>query len=160
MSILNPSKYDQVQTNLSEKPAAILPMSKNMDLLIFKCKTGYNLFFEDIHGTRVYAGQIEYAEKPVRLKKEKTLLQSAWFRRCITTDTPFIHSIDTILTPADSPAVYMRPDGTLYCRNCHCTVPNTANDQMRKDGVFAHSHICGVRAPGEIYEEDTDAHAQ
>ena len=57
-------------------------------------------------------------------------------------------------------SLLMRPDGTLYCRNCHCTVPNTANDQMRKDGVFAHSHICGVRAPGEIYEEDTDAHAQ
>lgn len=160
MSILNPTKYDQVHMNKSKKPAAVLPLSKHMKLLVFRCKTGYNLFFEDDNGTRTYTGQIEYAEKSVKLRKESTLLQSAWFRKCTTTDTPFMHSIETILTPADIPAVYMRLDGTLYCRRCHCIVPNTANDQMRKDDVFAHSHICGVRAPGEIYEEDTDAHAQ
>ena len=31
---------------------------------------------------------------------------------------------------------------SLYCRSCKRWVPNTANEEMKKEGVFAHSHFC------------------
>lgn len=31
---------------------------------------------------------------------------------------------------------------SLYCRSCKRWVPNTANAEMKKEGVFAHSHFC------------------
>ena len=31
---------------------------------------------------------------------------------------------------------------SLYCTNCGRWIPNTANHEMRKEGCFAHSHIC------------------
>ena len=31
---------------------------------------------------------------------------------------------------------------SLYCYDCDTWVPNTANHEMRKEGVIAHSHIC------------------
>lgn len=58
-----------------------------------------------------------------------------------------------LLTPDDLPVVYMREDGKLYCRKCHCTVPNTANNEMRREGVYSHSHVCGFRAEGEVYDD-------
>ena len=42
---------------------------------------------------------------------------------------------------------------SLYCRKCRCWVPNTANAEMIKEGVYSHSHICGVRQKNEVYEE-------
>lgn len=61
-----------------------------------------------------------------------------------------------LLNPHDRPSVIQLPDGRLFCRKCRCYVPNTANWEMRKEGCFAHSHICGIRAPGEIYTEEED----
>lgn len=58
-----------------------------------------------------------------------------------------------LLGPDDLPTVYMREDGKLYCRQCRCTVPNTANHEMRREGVYAHSHVCGIRAEGEVYDD-------
>ena len=37
-----------------------------------------------------------------------------------------------------------RPDGTLYCAECGQEVSNTANHEMRKEGVFSHDHWCPV----------------
>lgn len=31
---------------------------------------------------------------------------------------------------------------SLFCTDCNCWVPNTANAEMAKEGVFAHSHHC------------------
>ncbi len=31
---------------------------------------------------------------------------------------------------------------SLYCDECGCWIPNTANTEMRKEGVIAYSHIC------------------
>ena len=31
---------------------------------------------------------------------------------------------------------------TLYCDECGCWIPNTANAEMRKEGVIAYSHFC------------------
>ena len=58
-----------------------------------------------------------------------------------------------LLSPDDLPTVYMREDGKLYCRECRCTVPNTANHEMRREGAYAHSHVCGIRAEGEVYDD-------
>ena len=60
----------------------------------------------------------------------------------------------SLLTPDDLPTVYMQPDGKLYCQKCHCTVPNTASVEMRKEGYYAHSHVCGFRGEGEVYDDD------
>ncbi len=51
--------------------------------------------------------------------------------------------------------VHPKPGGpySLYCERCHCWIPNTANYEMMKEGVYAHSHCCGYRAPDEIYED-------
>lgn len=83
----------------------------------------------DEHWTEVSAGIVQAASDPAK------------FHCC------------HLLTPDDLPTVYMREDGKLYCRKCHCTVPNTANTEMRKEGFYAHSHICGVRGSGEIYDQ-------
>lgn len=32
---------------------------------------------------------------------------------------------------------------SLFCTDCLVWVANTANDEMRKEGFYAHSHICG-----------------
>lgn len=44
-----------------------------------------------------------------------------------------------------------RPGGrySLFCYDCQRWIPNTANDEMRKEGVYAHSHICVVK-DGEL----------
>lgn len=57
----------------------------------------------------------------------------------------------SLLHPKDRPTVVMR-NGRLYCTKCCCWVPNTANNEMRKEGFYAHSHICGIRGEGEVYE--------
>lgn len=31
---------------------------------------------------------------------------------------------------------------SLYCTDCGCWVPNTANHEMKKEGVYAYSHYC------------------
>lgn len=36
---------------------------------------------------------------------------------------------------------------SLFCYTCHRWIPNTANSEMRKEGVFAHGHLC-VKEPG------------
>lgn len=45
---------------------------------------------------------------------------------------------------------------SLYCEKCRCWVSNTANHEMKREGGYAHSHICGHRQPGEVYEEESD----
>lgn len=41
---------------------------------------------------------------------------------------------------------------SLYCDICHCWVPNTANTEMKKEGVIAYSHCCGNLINGEIMD--------
>ena len=47
---------------------------------------------------------------------------------------------------------------SLYCKDCHCWIPNTANHEMRKEGVIAYTHNCknGVCdfLNGEVSEAD------
>ena len=38
---------------------------------------------------------------------------------------------------------------SLYCRRCCTFVCNTANSEMKKEGCYAHSHVCGRRDPSE-----------
>ena len=38
---------------------------------------------------------------------------------------------------------------SLYCYGCGRWIPNTANHEMMKEGVFSHSHIC-YEKDGEI----------
>jgi len=61
---------------------------------------------------------------------------------------------EALLHPNLRPCVKMLPNGRLFCTKCRCYVPNTANSEMRREGIYAHSHICGVPAAGEVYEEE------
>lgn len=49
--------------------------------------------------------------------------------------------------------VIQKPGGpfSLYCTSCHRWIPNTANAEMKKEGIFAHSHFC---VDGEPYFDD------
>ena len=31
---------------------------------------------------------------------------------------------------------------SLFCSDCGCWVPNTANHEMKKEGAYAHNHTC------------------
>jgi hypothetical protein len=31
---------------------------------------------------------------------------------------------------------------SLFCYDCKRWIPNTANHEMRKEGAYAHSHVC------------------
>ena len=46
---------------------------------------------------------------------------------------------------------------SLFCTDCKTWVPNTANAEMRKEGCFSHSHICGYPQPNEISDADWKA---
>ena len=46
---------------------------------------------------------------------------------------------------------------SLFCTTCRVWVPNTANYEMKKEGFFAHSHVCGRKANNEITEAEWDA---
>lgn len=43
---------------------------------------------------------------------------------------------------------------SLYCYRCRCWVPNTASEEMKKEGYFAHSHICGDLTHGEVPDQE------
>ena len=43
---------------------------------------------------------------------------------------------------------------SLYCTDCGVWTPNTANAEMKKEGFFAHSHVCGHMQKDEIRDED------
>lgn len=48
---------------------------------------------------------------------------------------------------------------SLYCTSCHRWIPNTANAEMQKEGVFSHSHFCcdGVNlTPNDGGIDDTE----
>ena len=44
---------------------------------------------------------------------------------------------------------------SLFCTDCLVWVANTANVEMRKEGFYAHSHICG-RFDSLFEARDTD----
>ena len=43
---------------------------------------------------------------------------------------------------------------SLFCTNCQKWIPNTANYEMKKEGFFAHSHICGLEQDNEINDDE------
>jgi len=43
---------------------------------------------------------------------------------------------------------------SLFCTDCGVWTPNTANAEMRKEGFFASSHVCGIVQKDEIRDED------
>ena len=70
-------------------------------------------------------------------------------------DDPACAYRTSLLDPGGRPCVIQRDGGpySLYCAKCRCWIPSTANNEMRKEGVYSHSHICGIKGPDEIYED-------
>lgn len=38
---------------------------------------------------------------------------------------------------------------SLFCYTCRRWIPNTANHEMRKEGVYSHGHMC-IKKDGEV----------
>jgi len=43
---------------------------------------------------------------------------------------------------------------SLFCTDCRTWTPNTANAEMRKEGFYASSHVCGYLQRDEVRDED------
>lgn len=43
---------------------------------------------------------------------------------------------------------------SLFCTDCGVWTPNTANAEMKKEGFYAHSHVCGHMQKDEISDEE------
>ena len=43
---------------------------------------------------------------------------------------------------------------SLFCTDCGVWTPNTANAEMKKEGVYSHSHVCGRLDEDEIRDID------
>ena len=56
---------------------------------------------------------------------------------------------EELLTPEGRPDVIQLHSGKLFCKKCRCFVQNTANNEMRREGFFAHSHVCDEQNAGE-----------
>ena len=39
---------------------------------------------------------------------------------------------------------------SLFCYNCRRWIPNTANHEMQKEGVYAHGHTCAKFSDGSV----------
>ena len=143
-------KYPQYEPSISNFPDAELPFAGGT-LQFFKTQTGYNVLFkkEDVvinvcsfTTTNLSWASIEEGVFPW------LLINYDYF-------DPTQQRRESLLDPENMPHVIMRrTDGKLWCRKCRCTIPNTANAEMRKEGCYSHSHICGIRAKGEIYKEE------
>ena len=86
-------------------------------------------------------------------KKEWDIVQSLISRGLVVSDI-FREALKKY--DEDYEPVHPKSGGpySLYCERCHCWVPNTANYEMRREGYYSHSHICGIKGPGEIYENE------
>lgn len=121
----------------------------NMDLIIEQTPTGYDLYLAS-EGEKVRTLSLESSSKTIvgyPCAETKVKVYTDYYDPSV-----LIHH--SLLTPEDKPAVIMQPDGRLFCQECHCYVPNTANYEMRKEHCFSHSHICGIRSKGEVYLDD------
>ncbi len=45
---------------------------------------------------------------------------------------------------------------SLRCRQCGEWVPNTANAEMRSEGMYSHSHRCADKATRHTYDGTQD----
>ena len=115
---------------------ASFPLGKQA-FIIREGEAGYDMFLSDgIDEVKVMA----IKSKSVRICGEQfELYEGQMFYdragRSTKAELPF---------PGDESEdpVIQRPDRTLYCIKCGCKVPNTANNEMRRDGFYSHSHVC------------------
>lgn len=139
-----------LNSDLSKKEHLELPLGNAM-LLVEPTDSGYRFSLRSASGIECEVFGVTY--KTARIRESR--FQSNIISINRDYDEPLYAQRYELLDPDCRPTVRMLPDGRLYCEKCHCFVPNTANHEMRKERCCAHSHICGVRAEGEIYEEET-----
>lgn len=140
-----PIKAHPKQNDAPEQtPAAQFPIGA-FTLRIYQTEAGVTLaIFDPKRNEETPVGDIRIRSKSFR---DKTF-SKALFYRCVGEHAPFDRIVEPLLLPEDIDPVEMLPDGSLYCTRCHCHVENTANAEMRKEGYYAHSHIC----PEEVDE--------
>ena len=140
MAQLKRPGYYEYNQALKEQPDADLPFGE-LRLRLYQTNRGYQVcLFNPKTGREGYTG--EFITDSMRLKSFDETLISAWFSRAIDHDLPYTHLPDELLLPDNIDPVIMREDGTLFCTRCGQTVENTANSEMRKEGVYADSHVC------------------
>lgn len=141
---------------LAQQLISLSTANVKKDLVLSSGKKGYSvkvlktgdkveLWTTDPDGGMWKAGEIAW-------NKKNRLYQIVLF-----TDVDYPEDIQGHLLPvlAMKNPVELR-DGRLYCTACRCWIPNTANLEMRKEGFSSHSHVCGIRQPGERYEDQEE----
>lgn len=91
--------------------------------------------------------------RPARMKHCPRQYNIVVFEPRLVDDPCVATAVELPIADNAEPVVRLK-DGRLYCAKCKCFVPDTANHEMRKEGFFAHSHVCGIHAAGEVYEKD------
>lgn len=129
---LSNAKLDQALTIQGKDTALFVDCSQDGN--------GLDIFVKDTEGT-VLTGQIRCKQK------HNTFIAKL---HCNPDQPDYTEDVWLPGLESRSPVV-MTESGRLYCIKCRCWVPNTANTEMRKEGCYAHSHICGHRQSGEIY---------
>ena len=142
---------DEDPTDSNNKPVAVLPL-QDYNLNIRPIGNGYAISIDD--------GQDEVHALDITIKNRKIgkdTLSSIFAEIKRDYNDPSCAYCEELLMPELRPSVVMLKSGRLWCRKCHCYVPNTANHEMRKEGCFAHSHICGIHQPDEILSSKLDS---
>lgn len=110
-----------------------LPFGHN-DLVVRPCNDGYDIFVDD-GKTAVKAVKMLH-----RVRKIAGMRFHQFLSITFDHDGPISqHMVDM---PDNIDPVRPTEDGRLFCHRCEVFVENTANAEMRKEGVYAHSHVC------------------
>lgn len=117
-------------------PNINLPLGKQT-LVIKESEKGYDFFLSD--------GEAEVKVMMITLETHKFGGHPInIYKGGIFYDREGHGKISELPSPDDEleDPVVMLSDGMLYCTKCKCRVVNTANNEMRKEGFYAHSHVC------------------
>jgi len=125
-----------------------IPLGECLSIDVRPTDKGCDIYITDAEGT---VKALSINEKTVNYCGHK--ITSAMAKVYYNTNERSFNSYELLLAQ-NLPSVIHLEDGRLFCRKCRCYVPNTANNEMRKEGVYAHSHVCGVRAEGEKYLDE------
>lgn len=132
-----------------DQPIAVLSLD-NFDLKIYPANNGYSIHVAE-DGDQVEALRIINHQRKIA----EHIIDDLHLQLCYDHESNAATRHE-LLTPSGRPAVIQLPNERLWCRRCHCYVPNTANGEMRKEGCFSHSHICGIKRSEETYLPDNE----
>lgn len=111
------------------------PLGK-LTLILRGDERGYAIFLSDgkevVHAMNIQAKDRSICGEQFQIYEGSLLYDRAGHATTIELPAP---------GDEEDPVIQLT-DGSLFCTKCKCRVVNTANSEMRKEGFFAHSHVC------------------